>query len=373
MKYIQLFFIASFTFFLLTGCSKEKEKERETTNSFSGTVREAGSAIALSDVKVELSPSSGRKISELTDDKGKYLFEAVKSDKYSLSFTKTGYENFTVEITVGDGKGESISSYDAVLKKIKEEPVSVTLDYLALSDGFFYNFSMSSNTKEFYWHCFETSELPQKEDDIITKVLAEGMLVTKNQIVEKWSFWSQNFAENTNYTFCIIPYDTQEKREELYKIQLTTKSSDDAPEAKINIREIYDETVIYDITRNSYCGKYIECGWFDITEESVYLSDVYWAGITYFTVKDNNDYIQNQDLFENEWSDWPENSLNMIVTLGYDKSGNVSGVINKEVFSTATNEVLSLKSSTANSNKSSCASVNNNRYKMRHLSPKSSR
>ena len=213
MKHIHYFFIASFAFFLLTGCSKDKEKE--TTFSFSGSVREAGTSIALIDVRVELLSSSGKKMPTLTDEEGKYLFEEVKPDKYTLSFSKTGYESFTTAITTGDGKRTgNISSFNAALKKIKiEGPASVTLkDHLALSDGFFYQFSISSNTKEFYWWCFKTSELPEKEEDIISKILYHGVLTTEYQIAEKWVSWSHSLAENTNYTLCIIPYDTQDKR-----------------------------------------------------------------------------------------------------------------------------------------------------------------
>ena len=76
-------------------------------------------------------------------------------------------------------------------------------------------------------------------------------------------------------------------------------------------------------------------------------------------------------------TNFQQNSLNMIITLGYDKNGNVSGVINRQAFSTETNTLRSsssgLKSSTANSVKYGCAPAYNNGNRMRILSPQSVR
>ena len=347
MKYIQYFFITTLVFFSLIGCG---DNNKTTTISFTGTAKDADNGNPISGVQVELASSETRSTS--TDNNGKYVFENVEPGKYNLSFTATGYKYFETTITVGVGKMGN-SSYNALLEKTGNgvSKASVTLkDYLAMSDGFYYRFTVNSDTKEYHWLHYKTSELPQNDDDIIKDLLSNGQPMFVGDTIG----WGWSLAESTNYTLCIIASDAQGLKGALVKRQLTTRSSAYQPEAKITIRSISNGIVTYDITKNSYCDKYVLVLWYNLVEDELNEPNVYWAGQAYFDLSTEDGFMQNQNLSSQTWN--MPNSLCLIVTLGYDANGNVSGVINKQAFSTVTNQILSssaLRSNGINANKSS--------------------
>ena len=303
----------------------------ENEQSFSGVVFDSITQKPIKGIEVKLSGEETH-IYE-TDEDGIYKFKGLKTGNYILSFTKPGYSYFETEITAGMGRMGNYS-YNAVLESTGSQAYVTVNECLALSDGLYYDFLLSSDTKEYYWDCWSTSELPSKEADIISGLLSDGIHST----TEHTGGYYYDLEERTNYTLCIIAFDAQGRRGALYKTQHSTKSSANQPEAKINIRSINNGIATYDITRNSYCDKYILNRWYNLTEENLQSPDVLWAGRAYFT-QDRDESIVSQNYTSATWNQ-PSN-LCLLVTLGYDRNGNVSAVINKQAFSTVTNSLRS--------------------------------
>ena len=277
------------------------------------------------------------------------------STSQNTSYTFRSPGSFKVKLTAANSHGSHYVEKTVVI------PSSVTIsvkDYLALSDGLAYSFSSSNNLKEFYWTSYKTSLLPQNDDDIITYLLSNGVYATPDII----GGYTSGLDEKTSYTICFIPYDTQGQRGALYKTQLSTKSSDDQPEAKINIKSINNGNITFDITKNLYCDKYLLMGWQGFDEEFLYQPDIYWGSLIYFA-DNKNDFINTQNYTSGTWGNWAANSLCIVITLGYDRNGNVSAVINRQAFSTATNTTRSVSSNTNNFTKSSNHPINQNFYK----------
>jgi len=282
------------------------------------------------------------------------------STSQNTSYTFSSSGTHTIRLTATNSHG---SHYlERTVSIPNPSTATVTLrEHLALSDGLAYSFSASNDVKEFYWTSFKTSDVPQKEEDIIAYLLSNGVYATRDNIGGFGGYY-YGLEERSNHTLCIIAFDTQGRRGVLYKTQLATKTSANQPEAKINIRNISNRTITYDITRNSYCDRYLLAGWHGFDEELLNYPDIFWAARTYFA-ENRNDFIQNQNVSSGTWGGWAQNSFCILITLGYDRSGNVSAVINKQAFSTATNTTRSL-SSTVSNTKSNGVTLNKNYHKM---------
>jgi hypothetical protein len=315
---------------LLSGCSKDKN----TIGSvFSGTVKDNETSATISGVTVELATGEGS-VTE-TDGQGRYSFDNVKQGKYNLSFTKTGYEYLETNISVGGMA--ATNKYDAVLRKVASTTASVIIrNYLAISDGIYYYFEPSPATKTYYWDHYTSSNIPDTDDAVITHLVANGVRMDVEE--DDMEGWSYDLSEQSNYVICAVAFDANGNHGQLYRRTITTKSSVNQPKASLNIKNINTGTVTLDITKNSNCNTYTLQGWYNTQN----YPDIYWADAAYSGKTENNTYSEN---FTNvEWDEWGTYDINVIVSLGYDSNGNVSGVIDKKYFSTRTNQELSFPS-----------------------------
>jgi hypothetical protein len=329
IKKVIHFFAISLITLLLTDCSKDKNT---ISSVFSGTVKDSETSSPVSGVTVELTINEGS-VTE-TDSQGRYSFNNVKQGKYKLSFTKTGYEYLETNISVGGLT--ATNSYDAVLQKVSSTSASVTISkYLAISDGIYFYFEPSPDTKVYYWKHYTSSNLPNSDDAIITHLIANGLMMeVEEEDIEGWSF---NLNEQTDYIVCAIALDANNNPGQLYRRIISTKSSANQPKAILDVKNISNGTVTLDITRNSTCNIYTLQGWYNINSQDY--PDIYWANAAFSDKTTDNTY--NENFTNATWSEWEIYDINVIVSLGYDSNGNVSGVIDKKYFSTRTNQTLS--------------------------------
>ena len=106
MKYINIKSILAFLITLVTltfvSCAKDSDIEGNVsvTGSISGVVKDNTDGHLLANVNVSITPDNQSKI---TGDDGAFSFKSLKSGSYTLTFSKTGYEDIskTVEVKTG--------------------------------------------------------------------------------------------------------------------------------------------------------------------------------------------------------------------------------------------------------------------------------
>jgi hypothetical protein len=208
-------------------------------------------------------------------------------------------------------------------------------DYVAISDGIYYYFAPSSNTKTFYWNQYSAGELPGSDEAIVADMLTNGVEVAKNETPEGYGY---DLQENTIYTLCMFAVDNENQRGALSKRVHTTKFSANQPKAAITISSISNRTVYNSITKNSYCSSYAYSGMINLDASHLSVPDIHWASYCYEDYKKGD--FETTNFTNASWSDWPANSTCAIITLGFTSSGVNSGVIDIKFFSTATNSVI---------------------------------
>lgn len=106
MKYINIKSILAFLITLVTltfvSCAKDSDIEGNVsvTGSISGVVKDNTDGHLLANVNISITPDNQSKI---TGDDGAFSFKSLKSGSYTLTFSKTGYEDIskTVEVKTG--------------------------------------------------------------------------------------------------------------------------------------------------------------------------------------------------------------------------------------------------------------------------------
>ena len=106
MKYINIKSILAFLITLVSltfvSCAKDSDIEGNVnvTGSISGVVKDNTDGHLLANVNVSITPDNQSKI---TGDDGAFSFKSLKSGSYTLTFSKTGYEDIskTVEVKTG--------------------------------------------------------------------------------------------------------------------------------------------------------------------------------------------------------------------------------------------------------------------------------
>jgi hypothetical protein len=314
-----------------TDCSEEKHTARHIIN---GTVTdESGSPIT--NVTVLLNRELAN-YSTKTDGAGKYKFEDLELGSYNISFYKDGFEGEAKEIEIIWGRN---TEYNCSLKSTTGIPIggSATvnvIDDLAISDGFYLWLNLSANTQKFYTYCYEIDISNWSDIEIINNVIAEGSEYTKefNQLY----YW--DLQPNTNYTYCIVAIDDQDRAGPLAKNIIKTKSANDQPLAEISISNISNGTVQFDVIRNSYCSWYVALAWY-ITDDLLNKPDIWWASDLY-KERTNLSNVYDYDMIDYRWT--PEQQgLCALVTLGFSSNNEYGGVISKKIFDSNTGALYS--------------------------------
>ncbi|MDR2385352.1 MAG: carboxypeptidase-like regulatory domain-containing protein [Tannerella sp.] len=284
--------------------------------NFTGVVKDADTKEVLPGVTVMSSNGS----QTTTNNSGAYTFENHPKGAYTLTFSKDGYNGKTEYITIPD---DSYLSTELVSKTLN---ITVAVDdYLAISDGIYFWLTFGSATVQYYYDILKTSEI-SSDEEIISALKKEEIID-----INYTGIYGYNHSENTSYTICAIGIDAQGRTGPLYKRTVSTKGASSQPQASIDIKSISGSRIDFGTTKNSYCNSYSLIVY---NATSYDYPDIYFAARVY---KYGNPYTDNKSLYV---TIDPSNPYTWIATLGYDASGNNSGVVNVKAVNNTTGEVL---------------------------------
>ena len=233
-------------------------------------------------------------------------------------------------------------------------------DYLAISDGLYFYFSPSSDTKSYYWTRYNTDRLPD-DDKIIRDILSEGVEMDMNDSHKGYAY---DLNEETKHTLCILAFDVANKQGELVKKEFTTKSSKNQPIVNIKINSILDNKVYFDFTKNSNCSFYFYNSFWNLDESDMELPDIVWAAYCYDDYKAG--YVSEKNNCTNvSLSLTPNSDFYAISTFGFNSKSENSGVVSKQFFSTESKSVInrSVMLKTGYSESKNCKMVNKKRMR----------
>jgi len=262
---------------------------------------------------------------------------AGKSVEIIVNLNRNNITNPISEAIIISAGGTTISLPIKILATSARVDVR---DYLSISDGIYCWLTPSSNVNKFYWDIYAPNELPQNDEAIIDKLLTNDAWPINE--IEGWGY---DLQEQTTYTVCLIAFDAQQRRGELVKKEITTKSSINQPVAKLSIDEfLLDGELLMSTRKNAYCHSYITDGYMISIDVDDYdydywmnLPDIYYAATCYENYKKG--YVEYADI-ENGPSYWLSNYICVTFSMGFDKTGRNSGVIDKIYFSTETNSII---------------------------------
>ena len=255
---------------------------------------------------------------------------AGKSAEIIVNLNRNNITNTISEAIIISAEGTTISLPIKILATSARVDVR---DYLSISDGIYCWLTTSSNVNKFHWGVYTSDELPHNDDAIIDEILA----------LEAWDFdeiFDYDLQEQTTYTVCLIAFDAQQRRGELVKKEITTKSSINQPIAKLSIDEFLSDGEIFMSTRkNAYCHSYVTDGDVFSMDDDLWmiLPDIYYAATCYENYKRGS--VEYADI-ENGSSSWPLDYICIAFSMGFDRTGKNSGVIDKICFSTETNSII---------------------------------
>ena len=165
MKYINIKSILAFLITLVTltfvSCAKDSDIEGNVsvTGSISGVVKDNTDGHLLANVNVSITPDNQSKI---TGDDGAFSFKSLKSGSYTLTFSKTGYEDIsrTVEVKTG----QTVDASTMMKSKGAFSLSSNTLNFGDLNSTMTFIISNNSDTQTTFsignvpaWSSFSTT------------------------------------------------------------------------------------------------------------------------------------------------------------------------------------------------------------------------
>ena len=289
--------------------------------SISGKVTDLGTGSAIRSVTVSTGTSYAT-----TDNNGLYTLSKLKPGEYTVTFSVNEYESRQLSTTI---TGQNVTLNCSLASSYSSATVTVD-DFIAISDGIYYYFKPSSNTKKYYWSHYESNSLPSNDADIIDDLLLNGI---ESEVGESSNEgYSYNLDENAKYTICVIAVDANDKNGRIVKKEITTKSSQNQPFAAITVNSISGGILNYSIVKNSSCSSYVFIGYHNLTSEHISYPDIVWASYCYDHYKASKDiYTQNRTNIT--WDGWSNESV--VFSLGFNSSGVNGGVISKQYFSAA--------------------------------------
>lgn len=176
MKYINIKSILAFLITLVTltfvSCAKDSDIEGNVsvTGSISGVVKDNTDGHFLANVNVSITPDNQSKI---TGDDGAFSFKSLKSGSYTLSFSKTGYEDISKTVEVKTG--QTVDASTMMKSKGAFSLSSNTLNFGDLNSTMTFIISNNSDTQTTFsignvpaWASFSTTSGTVKAEGTTT-------------------------------------------------------------------------------------------------------------------------------------------------------------------------------------------------------------
>lgn len=176
MKYINIKSILAFLITLITltfvSCAKDSDIEGNVsvTGSISGVVKDNTDGHLLANVNVSITPDNQSKI---TGDDGAFSFKSLKSGSYTLTFSKTGYEDISKTVEVKTG--QTVDASTMMKSKGAFSLSSNTLNFGDLNSTMTFIISNNSDTQTTFsidnvpaWASFSTTSGTVKTEGTTT-------------------------------------------------------------------------------------------------------------------------------------------------------------------------------------------------------------
>ena len=176
MKYINIKSILAFLITLVSltfvSCAKDSDIEGNVnvTGSISGVVKDNTDGHLLANVNVSITPDNQSKI---TGDDGAFSFKSLKSGSYTLTFSKTGYEDISKTVEVKTG--QTVDASTMMKSKGAFSLSSNTLNFGDLNSTMTFIISNNSDTQTTFsignvpaWASFSTTSGTVKAEGTTT-------------------------------------------------------------------------------------------------------------------------------------------------------------------------------------------------------------
>jgi hypothetical protein len=295
------------------------------TTSLLGTVTD-NSGATLSGVTVTLSSVS----SVTTGSGGTYRFDNLTQTSYTLSATKSGYQNFSTTVSVNLSLATNTYNFQMTPNNVTPPNIPITVDFnLTLANSSYIVLSFGSSAIQYKDLLYKTAVSSAYTDDVLrTAVINNGTY----QDISSNEFSYSDLDDNTSYTYVSVGYDAQNRPGNLNKFQFSTKPSTSQPRVTINISSITSSAINLSATKNSYCSSY---SFLSYNTNDPNLPDIFLAAVAYFNKSTNTQTSNVSGSFPRSTS-----TYTYIVALGYNSSGNNSGYIDVKVINNSTNTVI---------------------------------
>lgn len=174
-------------------CDNESGVSNDYKGNISGTIRNQ-SGDPIQNAELILAPIG---LFKLSDESGRFTFNNLKSDVYSLTIRKESYLTQTIDVKVENNK---ISIVDLILdqEKVNQPPSKPNLVFPA-------NFSTVSSDFSFSWNCSDP------DGDLLTFSFLLGFdktnLATVSDQISNYNFKLNNLEEQKTYFWRIIAKD----------------------------------------------------------------------------------------------------------------------------------------------------------------------
>lgn len=329
---------------LMSAC---EDKEVVTTGAVTGSITDAGTNAALSDVAVKLTAKSAsvtmdEQVQQSTYS-GNFAFKNLQSGRYILAIDKEGYLPASGEILVLGNEVEMPctmvrdTSYNP---EVPDDPKPIYPDVyvgvehnFTLADGIYFYFKPSVGVSYYFWDFWKANEVPASEEKIINSLILDGVRVEVDGGEE--AGYGYNLQPNTLYKYYILAYNKDKVRgKRLISGEITTSSNVNQPVATIELNSSVMDTVYLKVKKNSYCSSYYMSGVNNITTALKEKPDIWWAGNYFYDsilAGETQDISHTSD-FNGKWWRWPLVTDNIILTWGKNAKGELSGVLTKKEF-----------------------------------------
>lgn len=163
----------------------------------------------------------------------------------------------TIEVNGADVKLQTVRVVQQKLEDCYVEPANI----LQMSDGLAYNWDFGRNTKYYYWDIFtQTDYNKMSESEVLKKVVTGN--VDDRQLPDNDDYaCNYNLKANTQYVVVTVSFAEGDVQGDVVITPLTTKSTNNQPEATINDMQYYNDNSNnyyygWNIKKNTYCREY---------------------------------------------------------------------------------------------------------------------
>ena len=232
----------------------------------------------LSTSEVVLTSEKGASTSfgiTFAEDAGQWVITQVP--EFVTVYPQSGNGAGTIRVTAVDNNNskqpyEGLITVEVNGAKVKTQTIRVVQqnltdcyvelsNILQMSDGLAYNYSFGRNTKYYYRKTFTQSNYNKMSENEVLSTVATGKV--EDRIVPDNDDYgcTYNLAANTQYVVVTVSYAENDRQGDIVVTPLTTKSTNNQPEAEINDMSYYTDSSNnyyygWNIKKNTYCREY---------------------------------------------------------------------------------------------------------------------